>query len=144
MALMGHIKKTMEVIKLDHQMKKTQIQQKVLREEAGLLLNEKLLFQINTEVMIVNLSYKVKKYQREINNQWEKYPQESDEMFPRRQESASKHAKQTSELQTTQLSEKENLVSDFQQQQEAARDISLGGEKEHRELQTIQEELKKV
>lgn len=69
MALMGLIQKTIEVIKLDHQMRETQIQQKVLREEACLLLSKKLPFQVNTEVMIVNLSYKVKKYQREINNQ---------------------------------------------------------------------------
>ena len=41
---------------------------KVLREEAGLLLSERLPFQANTKVMIVNLSYKVKKYQMEINN----------------------------------------------------------------------------
>ena len=40
--------------------------------------------------------------------------------------------------------EKEKLVSDFQQQREAVKDISLGGEKAYRELQTIQEELKKA
>ena len=40
--------------------------------------------------------------------------------------------------------EKEKLVSDFQQQREAVKDISLGREKAYRELQTIQEELKKA
>ena len=65
---MGLIKKTMEVMKLDHHLRETKIQQKVLREEAGLLLSERLPFQANTKVMIVNLSYKVKKYQMEINN----------------------------------------------------------------------------
>ena len=117
---------------------------KVLREEADLLLSEKLPFQANTKVMIVNLSYEVNKYQREIDNQWETHAQESGKMFPRRHVSASKYAKQSSELQTTQLLEKEKLVSDFQQQRGALREISLGGEKQYRELQTIQEELKKV
>ena len=38
----------MEVAKLDHQIRETQIQQKVLSEEASLLLHEKLPFQANT------------------------------------------------------------------------------------------------
>ena len=42
------------------------------------------------------------------------------------------------------LLEKEKLVSDFQQWWEAVRDIPLGREKEYRELQTMQEELKKA
>ena len=39
---------------------------------------------------------------------------------------------------------KEKLVCDFQQQCRTVRDISLGGEKAYRELQTTQEELKKA
>ncbi|KAF6078470.1 hypothetical protein HJG60_009266 [Phyllostomus discolor] len=65
-------------------------------------------------------------------------------MLPTRQESASKYAKQTSELQTTQILEKEKLVSNFQQQREAVRDISLGREEEYREPHTVQEELKEA
>ena len=136
------IKKTMQVMKLDHQIRDSS-PTKVVMEEAGLLLNEKLPFQANTEVMIVNLTNKAKKYQREIENQWDKHGQERGEMLPATQESVSKYAKQTSDLQTTQLLEKEKLVSNFQQQREAVRDISLGREEEYRELHTIQEELKK-
>ena len=66
--MMVLIKKTMEVRKMDHQMWETQIQQKVLRQEASLLLNEKLPFQANTKVMIVHLANKAKKYQREMEN----------------------------------------------------------------------------
>ena len=65
-------------------------------------------------------------------------------MLPRRQESASKYAKRTSELQTAQCLKKGKLVSNLQQQWGAVRDISLGREKEYRELQTMQEELKKA
>ena len=64
--VMGLIKKTMEVTKLDHQMRETQIQQDIVMEEAGLVLSEKLPFQANTKVMIANFSNKAKKYQREM------------------------------------------------------------------------------
>ena len=79
---MNLIKKAMEVMKLDHQIRETQIQQEGVMEKAGLLLNEKLLFQANPKVTIANLTNDAKKYQREIKNQWDKYAQESGEMLP--------------------------------------------------------------
>ena len=81
-AVMNLIKKAMEVMKLDHQIRETQIQQEGVMEKAGLLLNEKLLFQANPKVTIANLTNDAKKYRREIKNQWDKYAQESGEMLP--------------------------------------------------------------
>ena len=69
----------MQVMKLDHQIRDSS-PTKVVMEEAGLLLNEKLPFQANTEVMIVNLTNTATKYQREIENQWDKHGQERGEM----------------------------------------------------------------
>ena len=80
---MGLIKKTMEVTKLDHQMRETQIQQDIVMEEAGLLLSEKLPFQANTKVMIANVSNKAKKYQREMEKSGTNMPNKVVRCFQR-------------------------------------------------------------
>nr|KAF6479349.1 hypothetical protein HJG59_002204 [Molossus molossus] len=139
-AVMGLIEKTVEVMKLDHQIKETQIQQKVVLEETELLLNEKLPVQAETKVMLANLADKTRVYRREVETQWSIYAQGDDETLQPRQEFASNYAKQTSELPTTQPSEKAKLESEW----EVVRGVSLVREKQYRELQTLQEELKKA
>lgn len=143
-AAMGLIKKTVEVMKLDHQIRETKIQQKMVMEEAAFLLNEKLPVQAGTTVMLANLTKKAKEYRKEIENQWHNYAQESGEILPTKQELASKYAKQTSELKTTQLLGKEKLEYNLKQQLEAMRDMSQVREKQQKELQTLQEKLKKA
>ena len=76
-AVVGLIEKTMEVMKLDHQIKETQIQQKLVMEEMELLLNEKLPVQAETKVMLVNLTIKAEEYIREIENECISDAQES-------------------------------------------------------------------
>ena len=146
-AVVGLIEKTMEVMKLDHQIKETQIQQKLVMEEMELLLNEKLPVQAETKVMLVNLTIRAEEYIREIENECISDAQESGESPQTRLESefASQYAKQTSELKTPLLLESSRL--DLEQQLEAGRDISLVKEKQLRELQelqALQEELKKA
>lgn len=143
-AAMGLIKKTVEVMKLDHQIRETKIQQKMVMEEAALLLNEKLPVQAGTTVMLANLTNKAKEYRKEIENQWHNYAQESGEILPTKQELASKYAKQSSELKTTQLLGKEKLEYNLKHQLEAVRDMSKVREKQQKELQTLQEKLKKA
>ncbi|ELK36715.1 Coiled-coil domain-containing protein 121 [Myotis davidii] len=137
------MEKTMEVLKLDRQIKEARIQQKVVLEETRLLLDEKCQVQADTKFMLDHLTNKTEEYRREINKLWDDYAQESGEIQRKRHELASKYAKQTSELQK-QLLEKEKKEFDLKQQLRAMRDISLVKEKQDRELQTLHEELKKA
>ncbi|XP_066132889.1 coiled-coil domain-containing protein 121-like [Saccopteryx bilineata] len=141
---MGLIKKTVEVMKLDHELKETQIQQKVVREEAELLLNEQLPVQAEIKVTLANLVDTTKESRREIERQWDSCAQAGAETLQRGQESASKSARQPSEPRATQLLAKEKLDSDPKQQSEAARDSSpvVEEETDYRELQTVQEALR--
>lgn len=143
-AAMGLIKKTVEVMKLDHQIRETKIQQKMVTEEAAFLLNEKLPVQADTTVMLANLTNTAKEYRKEIENQWHNYAQASGEISPMKQESASKHAKQISELKTTHPLGKESLEYSLKQKLEAVRNMSQLREKQHKELQTLQEKLRKA
>ncbi|XP_036198664.1 afadin-like [Myotis myotis] len=143
-AAMGLIKKTVEVLKLDHQIRETKIQQKMVTEEAAFLLNEKLPVQAGTTVMLANLTNKAKEYRKEIENQWHTYAQVSGETLPTKQELASKYAKQTSDFKTTPLLGKEILEYSLKQQLEAVRDMSQVREKQQKELQTLQKKLKKA
>ncbi|XP_066199807.1 coiled-coil domain-containing protein 121-like [Saccopteryx leptura] len=142
---MGLIKKTVEVMKLDHELKETQIQQKVVREEAELLLNEQLPVQAEIKVTLANLVDTTKESRREIERQWDSYAQAGAETLQRGQESASKSARQPSEPRATQLLAKEKLDSDPKQQSEAARDSSpVKEDTDYRELQTVQEALRRA
>ncbi|XP_035870395.1 coiled-coil domain-containing protein 121 [Phyllostomus discolor] len=146
-AVVGLIEKTVEVMKLDHQIKETQIQQKLVMKEMELLLNEKLPVQAETKVMLVNLTMKAEEYIRDIEDECNSDAQESGEVpqTRRESESATQYAKKTSELKTPLLSENGRL--DLEQQLEAGRDISLVKEKQLRELQelqALQEVLKKA
>lgn len=137
------MEKTVEVLKLDRQIKEARIQQKVVLEESRLLLDEKCQVQSDTKFMLDHLTNKTEEYRREINKLWDNYAQESGEIQRKRYELASKYAKQTSELQK-QLLEKEKKEFDLKQQLRAMRDVSLVKEKQDRELQTLHEELKKA
>lgn len=147
-AVVGVIEKAMEVMKLDHQIKETQIQQKLVMKEMELLLNEKLPVQAETKVMLVNLTMQAEEYMRDIEDEClSDDAQESAEIPQTRAEAelASQYAKKTSELKTSLLVENSGL--DLERQLEAGRDFSLVKEKQLRELQelqALQEVLKKA
>ncbi|XP_016059291.1 PREDICTED: coiled-coil domain-containing protein 121 [Miniopterus natalensis] len=142
-AAMLLMEKTVELLKLDKQIKEAQIQQKEVLEETRLLLNEKFHVQADTKFMLDHLTNKTEEYRKEINKLWDNYAQESGEIQRRRQELASKYAKQTLEFQK-QILEKEKKEFDLKHQLRAMKDISLVKEKQDREMQTLQEELKKA
>ena len=141
-AAMRLMEKTVEAMKLDKQVKEAQIQQKVVLEETRQLLREKVHVEADTKFMLDHLSNKTEEYRREMNKLWDKYAQERGEIQQRREELASQYAKQTSELQK-QLLQKEKKEFDLKRQLRAVRDISLVKEKQDREIQMLQEELKK-
>lgn len=159
-AVKGLIDVTMEVMKLDHQVKETEIQQQVVRKETEMLLNEKLPIQAATKVMLANLNYKTKEYRREIESLWSNFAQESGgetqtqtQTQPQppppqpppplqAQESASQHAEPAAELPLAAPSEQGRLGPLLKQQLEASREMSMIREKQYRELQALQEELK--
>ncbi|XP_036988384.2 coiled-coil domain-containing protein 121 [Artibeus jamaicensis] len=141
-AAMRLMEKTVEVMKLDKQVKEAQAQQRTVLEETRQLLREKFHVEADTKFMLDHLTNKTEEYRREMSKLWDKYAQESGEIQQRREESASKYAKQTSELQK-QLLEKEKKEFDLKRQLRAVRDISLVKEKQDREIQMLQEELKK-
>lgn len=99
--------------------------------------------QANPKFVLESLSNRSKEHTRENENQGNSSAQERGEILRTRQELAFQYGRQTSELKT-QLSEEEKMDSDWKQQLQAARDISLGKEKQYREMQTLREELKKA
>lgn len=99
--------------------------------------------QANPKFMLESLSNRSKEHTRENENQGNSSAQERGEILRTRQELAFQYGRQTSGLKT-QLSEEEKMESDSKQQLQAARDISLGKEKQYREMQTLREELKKA
>nr|KAF6347979.1 coiled-coil domain containing 121 [Myotis myotis] len=143
-AVKGLIDITMEVMKLDHQVKETEIQQKMVQKETEMLLNEKLPIQAETRVMLANLAYKTKEYGRDIENQWNSYAQESGETQQPGQELASHHTESAPELPTAQGAEQGKLEPLLKQQWQASKEMAMIREKQYKELQTLQEELKQA
>nr|KAF6346805.1 hypothetical protein mPipKuh1_010589 [Pipistrellus kuhlii] len=133
----GLIDMTVEVMKLDHQVKETEIQQKVVRKETERLLNEKLPIQAEIKVMLANLNYKTREYRRDIENQWNSCVQESGGTQPPGQELASQQTKQPPDLQKA-----GRLGPLLRQQLEASREMTKIRETQTKELQALQEELK--
>ncbi|KAF6084282.1 hypothetical protein HJG60_008559 [Phyllostomus discolor] len=136
------MEKTVEAMKLDKQVKEAQMQQNVVLEETRQLLREKLHVEADTKFMLDHLTNKTEEYRREMSKLWDKYARESEDLQQRREDLASKYARLTSELQR-QLFEKEKKEFDLKRQLRAVRDIALVKEKQDREIQTLQEELKK-
>ncbi|XP_058406656.1 coiled-coil domain-containing protein 121-like [Diceros bicornis minor] len=128
-----------ETMKLNKQIKQAQMEQEWLKEETRQLHAEKLLVQAENKFFLEYLTNKTEEYRRQPEKLWNNYLQESGETERRRQESASKYAKQTSVLKT-ELLEKEKIHSNLKQQLQALRDISVLKEKQEREMQTLQAE----
>ncbi|KAF6320918.1 coiled-coil domain containing 121 [Rhinolophus ferrumequinum] len=143
MALMGLKETTVEMMTLDKQIKQAQIWQEPLMKETWQLLSEKLHVQAENKFFLEYLTNKTERYRRQFEKLWNSYLQRSGETEQRRQESASKYAKQTSEL-NTELLQKGKIQSDLNQQLQALRDVSLLKEKQERAMQTLEEEKRKV
>lgn len=128
---------------LDKQIKQAQIRQVPLMKETWQLLTEKLQVRDENKFFLEYLTHKTEKYRSQFEKLWNNYLQKSGETERRRQESASKHAKQTSELKT-ELLQKEKIQINLKQQLQALRDVSLLKEKQERAIQALEEEKKQV
>ncbi|KAM5254106.1 coiled-coil domain-containing protein 121 isoform 1-T1 [Hipposideros larvatus] len=134
---------TVELMTLDKQIKQAQIRQVPLMKETWQLLTEKLQVQDENKFFLEYLTNETEKYRGQFEKLWNNYLQRSGAIERRRQESASKHAKQTSELKTEVL-QKEKIQSDLKQQLQVLRDVSLLKEKQEQAIQALEEEKKQV
>ncbi|XP_008070955.2 coiled-coil domain-containing protein 121 [Carlito syrichta] len=132
-----------ELSKLNRQIKQVQIQQEPLLEEYRQLRVEKSAVQAENKFFLEYLNNKTEECRKQPEKLWNNYLQKSGEIERRRQESASIFAKQTSMLRT-ELLQKEKIQFNLKHQLQAVRDISLIKEKQEMEIQTLQEEKKKV
>ncbi|XP_073753276.1 coiled-coil domain-containing protein 121 isoform X2 [Callorhinus ursinus] len=136
-------KAVVEMMKLTNQIKQAQIQQELLMEETRQLYAEKLLVQTENKFFLEYLTNKTEEYGRQPEKLWNNYLQKTEEIERRRQESASKYAKQTSVFKR-ELLQKEKVQFNLKQQLQALRNVSLLKEKQEREIQILQEEKKKT
>ncbi|XP_032247457.1 coiled-coil domain-containing protein 121 [Phoca vitulina] len=136
-------KTVVEMMKLNNQIKQTQIQQELLMEETRQLYAEKLLVQTENKFFLEYLTNKTEEYGGQPEKLWNNYLQKTEEIERRRQESASKYAKQTSVFKR-ELLQKEKIQFNLKQQLQALRNVSLLKEKQEREIQILQEEKKKT
>ncbi|XP_034856696.1 coiled-coil domain-containing protein 121 [Mirounga leonina] len=136
-------KTVVEMMKLNNQIKQTQIQQELLMEETRQLYAEKLLVQTENKFFLEYLTKKTEEYGGQPEKLCNNYLQKTEEIERRRQESASKYAKQTSVFKR-ELLQKEKIQFNLKQQLQALRNVSLLKEKQEREIQILQEEKKKT
>ncbi|XP_070091753.1 coiled-coil domain-containing protein 121 isoform X3 [Equus przewalskii] len=136
-------KAVVEMMKLNKQIKQAQIQQEPLKEKTRQLCTEKLLVQAENKFFLEYLTKKTEEYGKQPDKLWNNYLQKRGEIERRRQESASKYAKQTSLLKR-ELLQKAKIQSNLKQQLQAMSNISIVKEKQEREMQTLLEEKKKA
>ncbi|ELV13728.1 Coiled-coil domain-containing protein 121 [Tupaia chinensis] len=135
--------KTVQLMKLNQEIKQAQIQQEPLKEDTRQLRKEKSTVQAENKFFLKYLTDKTEEYKRQPEKLWNNYLQKSEEIEQRRQELASRYAKQTSQLKT-ELLQKEKIQYNLKQQLQALRDISVLKEKQETEIQALQEKKKKV
>ncbi|XP_029792187.1 coiled-coil domain-containing protein 121 [Suricata suricatta] len=126
-----------ELRELNNQVKQTKMRQESLMQETKQLYNEKLLVQTENQFFLDYLNNKIEEYRRQPEELWNQYLQKKEELEQRRQELASKYAKQTS-VYKEELLQKENIQFNLKQQLQALRDVSLVKEKQERKIQILQ------
>ncbi|KAG8522479.1 Coiled-coil domain-containing protein 121 [Galemys pyrenaicus] len=132
-----------EIMKLNKQLKQSQIQQKPLMEESSQLHTEKLNVQAENEFFLEYLTNKTEDYRRQAEILWNSYIQIAEDFEEKRQELASKYAKQTAMLET-ELLQSEEIQINLKQQLQTMRDLSILKEQQEREIETLQEEKKET
>uniref|UniRef100_A0A8C3WWD5 DUF4515 domain-containing protein n=1 Tax=Catagonus wagneri TaxID=51154 RepID=A0A8C3WWD5_9CETA len=136
-------KAIVEMMKLDKQIKETQIRLEPTVEHTRQLLAEKVHVKEENQFFLEYLTKQTEESKRRIEKLWNDYLQQSGEIEQKRQELASKYAKRNSELKT-ELLQKEKILSNLNQQLEAMRDVSIVKEKQEREIQMLEQEIKKT
>ncbi|NIG59153.1 coiled-coil domain-containing protein [Pontoporia blainvillei] len=130
-------------MKLDKQIKETQIRLEPLVEETRQLLAENVRVEEENQFFLEYLTKQTKESRQRTETLWNYYLQQSGQIEQRRQELTSKYAEKNSAL-NTELLQKEKILSNLNKQLEAMRDVSIVKEKQEREIQTLQQEIKKT
>ncbi|XP_006835349.1 PREDICTED: coiled-coil domain-containing protein 121 [Chrysochloris asiatica] len=132
-----------QVMKLNTQIKEAKIQQEQLQEDSRQLYNEKRLIQAEHKLIMEYLTNKTEEYRKQPVKLWNNYVQKSGEIELRRQESASRYARQTSVL-NAELLLKEKTQTLLKHKLKAMKDILILKELQELEAQTLQEEKRRV
>ncbi|XP_059973909.1 coiled-coil domain-containing protein 121 [Mesoplodon densirostris] len=132
-----------EMMKLDKQIKKPQIRLEPLAEETRQLLGKNVRVEEENQFFLEYLTKQTKESRQRTEKLWNYYSQQSGQIEQRRRELTSKHAGKNSALKT-ELLQKEKIVCNLNKQLEAMRDVSIVKEKQEREIQTLQQEIKKT
>ena len=136
-------KAVVEMMKLDKQIKETQIRLEPLVEESRQLLAENVRVEEENQFFREYLTKQTEESRQRTEKLWNYYLQQSGQIEQRRQELTSKYAEKNSALKT-ELLQKEKILSNLNKQLEAMRDVSIVKEKQEREIQTLQQEIKKT
>ncbi|KAM9053391.1 coiled-coil domain-containing protein 121 [Megaptera novaeangliae] len=136
-------KAVVEMMKLDKQIKETQIRLEPLVEESRQLLAENVRVEEENQFFREYLTKQTEESRQRTEKLWNYYLQQSGQIEQRRQELTSKYAGKNSALKT-ELLQKEKILSNLNKQLEAMRDVSIVKEKQEREIQTLQQEIKKT
>ncbi|XP_057598477.1 coiled-coil domain-containing protein 121 isoform X2 [Hippopotamus amphibius kiboko] len=130
-------------MKLDKEIKETQSRLEPLVEETRQLLAEKERVEEENQFFLEYLTKQTEESRQRTEKMWNYCLQQSGEIEQRRKELTSKYAKKNSALKT-ELLQKEKILSDLNKQLEAMRDISIVKEKQEKEIQTLQQEIRKT
>ncbi|XP_019826060.1 coiled-coil domain-containing protein 121 isoform X2 [Bos indicus] len=133
----------MEMMKLDKAIKETQTRLEPLVVETRQLLEEKDHIQKENQFFQEYLTKQTEESRQRTEKLWNYYLQQSRKIEQRKQELTSKYANKNSALKR-ELLEKENTLSNLNKQLEAMRDISVIKEKQDREIEKLQQEIKKT
>ncbi|XP_055396618.1 coiled-coil domain-containing protein 121 isoform X1 [Bubalus kerabau] len=133
----------MEMMKLDKEIKETQTRLEPLVVETRQLLEEKDHIQKENQFFQEYLTKQTEESRQRTEKLWNYYLQQSMKIEQRKQELTSKYANKNSALKR-ELLEKENTLSNLNKQLEAMRDISVIKEKQDREIEKLQQEIKKT
>ncbi|MXQ87703.1 hypothetical protein E5288_WYG018062 [Bos mutus] len=133
----------MEMMKLDKAIKETRTRLEPLVVETRQLLEEKDHVQKENQFFQEYLTKQTEESRQRTEKLWNYYLQQSMKIEQRKQELTSKYANKNSALKR-ELLEKENTLSNLNKQLEAMRDISVIKEKQDREIEKLQQEIKKT
>ncbi|XP_006880753.1 PREDICTED: LOW QUALITY PROTEIN: coiled-coil domain-containing protein 121 [Elephantulus edwardii] len=132
-----------EIMELSKKIKQAQIQQEQLQKDNRQLYAEKILVQAEDKLIMEYLTNKTEEYKKQPKKLWNDYVQKCEEIEPWRQETASRYAKKTSVLKA-EILKKEKTHALLKEQLRALEDILLLKEKQKIEIQTLEEEKRKI
>ncbi|EPY77413.1 coiled-coil domain-containing protein 121 [Camelus ferus] len=136
-------KAMVEMMKLDKQIKEFQVRLEPLVEQTRQLLTEKAHVQEENQFFLEYMTKHTEEAKQRAEKLWNYCLQQSREIEQTRQKLASKYVEKNSALKTEFL-QKANILSNLNQQLHRMRDVFIIKEKQEKEIQTLQEEIKKT